>query len=76
MIPKYMPKYARSGLIFMKDFKRVRSQMTPIFTSGKLKQMYRNFGYPIDNCVANIEELIDARKGDSVEVKKLVRSVV
>ena len=36
--------------------------------------MFKNFDYPIGNCVRNIEELIEAGNGDNVEVKKLMRS--
>ena len=49
-------------------------QITPVFTSGRLKQMYTNFDYPINNCVNNIQALIDNGTGGNVECKKLMRS--
>lgn len=36
--------------------------------------MYENFDYPLSNCTRNIEEIIEAGKGDNVEVRKLMRS--
>ena len=36
VVPGYLPKYARKSLNFMQaDWKRVRTQITPVFTSSR-----------------------------------------
>jgi len=71
----YLPVYARKTLIFLEDdWKRVRAQTSPVFTSQRLKVIYGNFDYPIENCMKNIDQLIDSKQNDNVEVKKLMRS--
>ena len=75
VVPGYLPKYARKALNFTQaDWKRIRAQITPVFTSARLRLMYSNFEYPLNNCTRNIDEILNARKGDNVDVRKLMRS--
>lgn len=68
-------KFAKKAVIFLnEDWKRVRTQVTPVFASGRLKTMFKNFHVPVQTCSDNIEELISQNKGDTVDVKKLMKA--
>ena len=36
--------------------------------------MYENFEYALNKCTRNIDEILEAKKGDNVEARKLMRS--
>ena len=41
VVPGYLPKYARKSLNFMQaDWKRVRAQITPVFTSSRYDEPF------------------------------------
>ena len=45
------------------------------FTTGRLKQMFKNFRTPIETTLSNIDELIDSKKAQQgVDTKKLMKA--
>lgn len=72
--PEYMHKFAEKAVIFQNEsWKRIRTQVTPVFSSGKLRIMYKNFQRPISVCLDNIDELIKTNKSKSVDVQHLTK---
>lgn len=70
-----MHVYARKAVIFLNaDWKRVRSQITPVFTTSRLKTLFKNFKHPIETTLGNIQQQIDAKKGDHVDTKLLMKA--
>ena len=66
-----MPTYLRKALALIEpsQWKRIRTIVTPIFTSGKLKRIYRGLDKPINQSIENYEQLI--AKNGQVDVKEM-----
>lgn len=68
-------EFFKNSLVTMNgpNWKRVRSAISPIFTTGKLRRTGKHLQFPMQNCLNNLNELIREGKDDKVEFKDFAK---
>ena len=71
----HWPEYVREGVPFQEGvrWRRLRSLMTPIFSTSKLRDIYAKFQVPMQNSIYNIEREMAASSIGEVEVKRVMK---
>jgi len=73
--PAFTPNLVKSAVIFQNEgWKRIRSLVTPVFSSGRLKRMCKNFKEPVQTSLTNIDKLIENGQNQQIDIKKLMKA--
>ncbi|KPM03041.1 cytochrome P450-like protein 5 [Sarcoptes scabiei] len=66
----------RKNLSFVRDndWKRIRSILTPMFTTSKMKKMGRSLQICIDSLLDAIEREIDTKKHHTIEIQEFINN--